>query len=370
MAPRKKQAKDAVTRPGVQVVEQKITTSYTAPPGFKPWASGTRLVSGESLTMAVSQWRVDTGSFTQSVEVRHNELFTLKPLVITEGAYKGRHVLMLQPVTITDYFRFMDLPPELRKMVYDLVLLEKSEKITIESYKPVGQPRRPVRQGFRYTGRNDHKGMTWDKTRGKWIGQLPSNLGVLRVSHQVCAETASIFYGHHDFYCSDLAAMELFLHMMGEMRQYLKHISISENPWKPSKAKPALSLLGDAKSLRTLSLPHTLYCTDKSRWDPNRMSLETVVKDCGPMLKALCKARKNDDTAVSVFDIIKLPESEVCWQCKYNKEHASYRCSNMACGYPCAEQEEHHKAFAPKLRAAIANQLGITRFLEDGPVGE
>ncbi|TKA63477.1 hypothetical protein B0A55_10615 [Friedmanniomyces simplex] len=248
-----------------QFVEAKLATSSTASPGFKLWASGTKLFSGESLTKAVSQWRVNTGSLTQSVEVRHIELFTLKPLVITEGAYKGRHVLMLQPVTITDYFRFMDLPPELRKMVYDLVLLEKSEKITIESYKPVGQPRRPVRQGFRYTGRNDHRGMTWDKTRGKWIGQLPSNLGVLR---------------------------------------------------------------------------------------------------------ALYKARKNDDTAVSVFDIIKLPESEVCRQCKYNKEHASYRCRNMACGYPCAEQEEHYKAFAPKLRAAIANQLGITRFLADGSVGE
>ena len=62
-------------------VQEKKPTDATDSPGFKPSNfSKTKLVSGESLEKHISQWRVDTTSFTQSIEVHHNEQFTLKPV--------------------------------------------------------------------------------------------------------------------------------------------------------------------------------------------------------------------------------------------------------------------------------------------------
>ncbi|KAK4900248.1 hypothetical protein LTR27_002472 [Elasticomyces elasticus] len=337
------------------------------PPTFKPWKTDTKLASGGSLKQ-VSQWRVDTTSYSQTVEVHHNDQFTLKPLIITDGEYKGRQVLMLMPVTITDYFPFMDLPPELRKMVYELVLLdEKSKKITIDSYKPIGQLRRPVQQGFRWTHRNGpHHGLTWDKAKGKWLGQKRSNLGVMRVSHQMREETAPFVYGLQNFHCLDMSAMEVFFETIGDMRGYLKHLSLDTYGYKPSKSHTIFRLLRDAKSLRSITISHDMLCDDKRTYHHGkRTTVEGLVGEAAPMLKALHNSREDDKTAVSVFDIIKIERSKICFQCEKFKDKPSYKCSNMACGYSCSEIEKHHSDFKARLRAAIAKALGITLVVEE-----
>ncbi|KAK3616387.1 hypothetical protein LTR56_025988 [Elasticomyces elasticus] len=329
------------TKANAKAVVAKDVPSSSSAVSFEPWKTDTKLASGGSLAKHVSRWRVDTTSYSRTVEVHHNEQFTLKPLTITDGEYKGRQVLMLMPVKITEYFPFMDLPPELRKMVYELVLLdEKTKQITIDSYKPPGLPRRAVQSGFRSSRRGGpHHGLTWDKAKGKWLGQKPTNMGLLRVSHQVRHETAPFVYGLQTFHCLDMSAMEIFLQTIGsDMRGYLKHLPFNEYGYKPGKEYPIFRLLRDAKSLRRMTFPHDLICTDKKTWHfGKRISLESLVHAAAPMLKALHETREDDDAAVPVFDIIELEKPRICYQCQKHKDTPTYKCSDMTCGYKCSD---------------------------------
>ena len=147
---------------------------------------------------------------------------------------------MLEPVENTDYFRFMDLPPELRKMVYDLVLLEKTEKVYLTAYKAKARARRPVKPGFRDHSeryRRKYEGITWDKDNGKWIGVEPSALSLLRVSKDLLAETAPIVYGDHTFNFGDMGVMECFLSHVGNMRQYLRSLELSGHSYFVTKCR-------------------------------------------------------------------------------------------------------------------------------------
>ncbi|KAK3651157.1 hypothetical protein LTR56_005921 [Elasticomyces elasticus] len=354
------------TKANAKAALAKNVPSSSSALSFELWKTDTRLASGGDLKQ-ISQWRVDTTSYSQTVEVHHNEQFTLKPLTITDGEYKGRQVLMLMPVKITEYFPFMELPPELRQMVYEIVLLEeKSKEITIDSYKPKGLPRRPVQSGFRSTSRSSpHHGLTWDKSRGKWIGQQPSNMGLLRVSHQLRRETAPVVYGLQTFHCLGMSPMEVFLDTIGDMRKYLKHLPIQEYAYKPGKERLIFSLLRDAKSLRSIAYPHGLLCGDKRAYQyGNRSSVEGLMREAAPMLKALHESREHDVTAVSVLDIIKLGRPRLCYQCERNMDKPNYKCANMSCGYPCSEIEKHHTDFETRLRAGIATEVGITMVVD------
>ncbi|KAK5720508.1 hypothetical protein LTR17_014909 [Elasticomyces elasticus] len=350
------------TKANAKAVVAKDVSSSSSASKFKPWKTDTKLASGGDLKQA-SQWRVDTTSYSQTVEVHHNEQFTLKPLIISEGEYKGRQVLMLMPVKITEYFPFMELPPELRQMVYEIVLLEEnSRNIDIDSYKPSGLSRRPVQSGFRSTSRDGpHHGLTWDKSRGKWMGQPPSNMGLLRVSHQVRRETAPVVYGLQTFHCHGMSPMEVFLETIGDMRGYLKHLPIKEYGYKLGKQRSIFSLLRDARSLRSITYPHNLLCAGKQEqmYYEHLLTVEDLAREAAPMLRALHESREDDDTAVPICELIQVEKPHLCFSCRHMKDTSTYKCMNMACEYPCGEAEQHHIDINARLRAAIAKELGF-----------
>ncbi|KAK5728924.1 hypothetical protein LTR15_002065 [Elasticomyces elasticus] len=347
-------------------------------PIFKPWNSGTNLHSGGDLTEDISQWRVDTTTYSQSVEIHHNEQFTLEPLVITHGPYKGRHILMLQPVEITDYFRFMDLPPELRKMVYGFMLLERppqrhfyaSKKNEAGSstprpahprsssrrctYKSASRDRRPVRSGFNWHEKSAKRaGIAWDNYRGKVIGQEPSALALLRVSKQLLQESAPIIYGEHRFYFPDMGVMECFLSTIGGMRHFLKHLKVEG--YMSTKCRPAFKLLKDAKNLRTIEMSHEAVC-DRKRSPGDQPIGTKFISEILPMLKGQHELHVNGDREATILNISASPKPQACYSCSWD---SSPPCRGADCGVPCAELERHSTELIATFKTLVAEAVGL-----------
>lgn len=145
----------------------------------------------------MSKYDTRSKDFYQIINVRHQDAFTLRPLFIKHGPLKGKHVLVLER---PQPFRFLDLPPELRMMIYSF-LFEEPEPITIIRFKTRGLPRRLVMSSFMEVEK--HRGLEWDAKSGTWINQPPSKLALLAVSKQVLQvrkqlTTAFLKYSHTD----------------------------------------------------------------------------------------------------------------------------------------------------------------------------
>lgn len=270
---------------------------------------------------------------------------------------------MLEPVPLTGGFHFLDLPPELRKMVYGLLLIESDRKITMYTHKPVGQPRRPVRDSFRSNRR--HKGLQWDKITGKWLASLPSTSGVLCINKQIYSETVPIAYGANKFEFSKVLDLEVFLTAIGRMRKYLRHVSLDDRHFLRSKVRSIMSQLLESKSLRSITFNHLMFC-DRSTWSAwsrhrNTTTMESFVDLCQPFLVRAHKKRKKDDEAVDVQDLFQIKPSSKCYWCSASEQDGKEReCFNLRCSdKPCREKDAHDAELATKVRTLLATAVGV-----------
>jgi len=159
-------------------IETDGASQSTGRPYFEPWEAATNPNSGGPIT-EMSKYDTKSKDFFQIIDVRHQDAFTLRPLFINNGPLKGKHVLVLEP---PQPFRFLDLPPEIRTMIYGF-LFEENEPISIIRFKIRGMPRRLVISSFMEVEK--HRGLQWDAKVGTWINQPPSKLALLAVSKQL-----------------------------------------------------------------------------------------------------------------------------------------------------------------------------------------
>ena len=120
-----------------------------------------------------------SAKYGQVLTTKRQHGFSLKPVVLTEGIYKGKRVLLVEE---EKPFRFFDLPPELRNRVYDLVLDEPNGEIEMSSYKPRRKDRHPVRRDW-FRRRNDFG--TRDVVTEKLRGPRSSAMTILQVCKQM-----------------------------------------------------------------------------------------------------------------------------------------------------------------------------------------
>ncbi|KAK5708636.1 hypothetical protein LTR17_020526 [Elasticomyces elasticus] len=125
---------------------------------YKTWQDDAIALSTSTLD-DMSRYDPKTRVFQHTVRIEHPEAFTLRPVVPLSGAYMHRKILVLEPYT--KIFRFMDLPPELRVVVYEMVLSEPNP-ISMTTYKF-----RPVRETF--PNQALYQDLKWDPSLGKWI---------------------------------------------------------------------------------------------------------------------------------------------------------------------------------------------------------
>ncbi|KAK5729100.1 hypothetical protein LTR15_002241 [Elasticomyces elasticus] len=181
---------------------------------YKTWQDDAVALSTTTLN-DMSRYDPKTQVFQHTVRIEHPEAFTLRPVVPLSGAYMHRKILVLEPYT--KIFRFMDLPPELRVAVYE-ILLSEPNPISMTTYKF-----RPVRETF--PNQALYQDLKWDPSLGKWTDQLPSSASLLRVNRQMNAEIAPLLYGHKTtFNFNRMQDLRLFLSSINTMRQHLRSI--------------------------------------------------------------------------------------------------------------------------------------------------
>ncbi|KAK3669315.1 hypothetical protein LTR78_010814 [Recurvomyces mirabilis] len=328
---------------------------------FEAWHTSSKLPSGGTLSETESQWNVSARGFTQTLEVNHSEAFTLKPLLISEGKLKGQHVLLLAPVKVAQHFPFMELPPELRKMVYDL-LLDGSSTIHITTHKPAHERKRAVMASFRDKAR--HKDMKWDSTNGKWVGQMPSELSIMGVNKQLHGEVASAIYGDRTFRLNFYADAHIFLETVNRMRAYLQRIILATcGSTARCKLLPVLEHLLHTASLRSLRIDHEAFCSYLWNWNSRNGSFSNVqgmVESCAPVLKRLADLRNNDRLAMKAHKLIQVGPTEICRFCRDGSEdcrglscHPDHRENRIKCAHKEKHEDDVEAAFGMALRAAL-----------------
>ncbi|KAK5121642.1 hypothetical protein LTR85_004814 [Meristemomyces frigidus] len=313
------------------------TALSSIPRGYRRWGGSTKLAVGGKLTQMSSFDRGES-KFCHTVSILDTDAFTLRPLIIAHGALKGRRALVLEPVTT--HFRFMDLPPELRQMVYDLLLTEH-EGVEVSAYRIDTMPRKLCRASFRARYRSEK--VKWVNFIDSTVGDPPSSLSsLLTLNKQVQQEAGTSFYGNNSFKFTSLTDMKFFLESVGDMRRSLRYMSLDTDGYTLSKARATFDLLKEAAGLRTFA---------------------RFVNDCTKLLKTLHQALEAGDGTAKVTDIIKI-HGDVDWpKCRACKDFTSANSLQCArarvCQVRCNELQAHCDKLVADVRALVMKAVGI-----------
>ena len=278
----------------------------------------------------------------------------------------------------TGFFRFMDLPPEIRTMIYTYLFKGDSE-LWINTYKPVNQLRRPQLRRTRVEYIANPKGGSMAK--GVKDTSLPDGLTLLRVSRHMLREAASVLYGNNHFHVHGLSDLKIFLDTIGTMRHYLRYLHIGKNGWWRSKARTAFHPLKDVAELRILSFDHgdvdvdtsvTGYWTSRYTTSP-----AGLVYQLSPLLASLKKLHAAKGNASAVLELIKI-DWDKCGRCKEAASQFAVddKCigsaasvwTNNGCKVKCKDAAEHCKEVENTIRTKVAELLDIK--LEKNKKGE
>lgn len=264
---------------------------------------------------------------------------------------------MLEPTA--GGFRLMDLPPEIRNLIYSFMVEADDCKVRITTSKKVHEPRRPALGGGK-----------WDAGSKRRVAPSALYSTILRTSKQVLREAAPILYGTNHFSFNGFGTLQIFLDRIGSMRKYLRFIRMDTSGFQRSKVRTSLNMLKDATDLRMLSFDHENLCLDKVPYYFHKVTLTTFTYFVRPFLKALHRARLGSNNEMSVLDVIKIewercikckesaPDFPVDVECRRTNTRPSFWANNE-CHVVCKDLEAHCKEVEQKCRKAFAKELNI-----------
>lgn len=245
---------------------------------------------------------------------------------MTKGPYAGLHVLVLQPEPDeNEKFPFLDLPAEIRNMIYSLVLERPGCHIWLSC---------------------KHSGVIstrWYCPKGRYMSSHdePYSTGLMRVNKQISIESTPYLFSRHTFEFSDSTMMQRFLEYLGPKRTE-SLVSVLVNQQYAVSAKQAYNLLSPAVSLTKLEIHSTYsyhygYYHTVSDWSPVLLPLFQSLHSAG---------RSRDD----IFDIIDIPGA-VKGDCQ---KHGSYK---NGVNKDCEKAVTAYDDFYKKLRADMEKGL-------------
>ncbi|KAI5368373.1 hypothetical protein Slin14017_G034090 [Septoria linicola] len=315
--------------------------------GFAPWDTATRLRYGLDVAQ-MPTFDPDTGNFSHGVKIQHPDAFELTPFTITDGPLKGSHALILKP--FINSFRFLDLPAEIRNMVYQ-ELYSYSEAVVLSKVKPRDSKARAVSLRRNYGAEKrtlyGRENARYDYEKRQWVEMPPSTLNLILACRLVREEASAILYGQNSFRFDDFTTGLLFLDGLGNSRQHLRKVEFGQRAYKKSKARSVFHKLKDAKGLRSITIDSS-YAHTQGWQSDSSLTAEMIANGCKTLLSKLHKSRGNNSGLPGVADIIHLTWSK-CY-------HA--HSSGSSCPF-CVEREASCSAKSVELRKLVAAQVGI-----------
>ncbi|KAK4542384.1 hypothetical protein LTR36_006841 [Oleoguttula mirabilis] len=206
--------------------------------------------------------------------------------------------------TATGSFRFLELPAEIRNMIYSLLL---------EAQKPIEMQRiiSGVSRSF----------ITRPPTYNTSVEHYRTHLhvGILQTNQQIHAEATPILYSlntlNFGLSYSEARNLHAFLQHIGSSRQHVRHLALCRIR-SNTELRAALHLLKEARALETVKLGCYLpehFDTNSSRKRSRYFNPQKNIQVLLPCLKSLQNARKasgKDGCAVEVFRLQDIPRRD------------------------------------------------------------
>lgn len=200
---------------------------------------------------------------------------------MTYGPYAGLHVLVLQPEPDEhEKFPFLDLPAEIRNMIYSLVLERPGYHIDLS-----GKQSGVIRTHWYKPG------------HGAWTNvNQPYSPSLIRVNKQISVESSSYLFSRHTFEFRDTTMMERFLEYIGSERTK-SLVSVRVNQLYGVSTRQALNLLSPAVSLTKLQIMSAHCYRYGYSHTPDWSSVLL------PLFQSLCSAGRSRDDILDMIDI-------------------------------------------------------------------
>lgn len=249
----------------------------------------------------------------------------------------------------------MDLPPELRQMVYDLalpcLLPAAGKTVKIQSYKAAHEPRIACRVG------RFGVDLSVSMQRRRPESKTNALAAFLTLNKQIAQEAGSYIYGTSIFEFYDLVAMGVFLENINHVnRAQLRYLGLRDCDYTASTARSALSSLQGATQLRhTAFHPGAVCCAQPLCGTASRDAF--LLDLCQTMLKL--RGDQQEET-VDIRDLfeVQVPESVPCDVCRCSR-HTRWceQGRHNKCSVRCADMAEHCKALNLRIRGRITKGL-------------
>ncbi|KAF2165058.1 hypothetical protein M409DRAFT_24444 [Zasmidium cellare ATCC 36951] len=166
----------------------------------------------------------------RTLTVKNDTNFRVCPITITEGPMKGYYALVLVP---TCGFRFLDLPTEIRYMIYELSIApgKTDLRLAIRENRDKKDPK-VVGVDYRFPAtkrwQEGRKFEKWIGQEGKWIKpDERATMSLLLVNKQVSGEAFEVLYRSHTFHFVYPAALDQFLKLNGTSAKFLTSVELS-----------------------------------------------------------------------------------------------------------------------------------------------
>ncbi|KAK0261379.1 hypothetical protein B0A54_03549 [Friedmanniomyces endolithicus] len=325
-------------------------------PAVQAWEGGIRaMTSGDPCGLSKYHEKA-AKPWYHTIRVQHDDAFIIRPVILREGPFKDRKVLVLEPFTRT--FRFLHLPPEIRTMVYELLLEVGTPTIDVTSHKPTSLPRRPCRTTFR--DKELHAPWEWDALTGKWIDQPPSSAtSLFRINKLIRRESASIWYSTHTFNFYTSKDMRLFLETVRTMRQYLRSLRLRYVHRDDGRTRRAIfRLLENAGDLRTIYLPHDLVC----RSNEPQLGVAELLSDSRGLLWTLRAAQRAGVQGIDPLNLFEVDQVPLmCDACARTPAQPGFCWTSRRdrCAVSCSGFRAHCTALTAQIRSEVARILGM-----------
>ncbi|MCJ1229789.1 hypothetical protein MMC12_006459 [Toensbergia leucococca] len=140
------------------------------------------------------------------------------------------------PVSSTSHFRFLDLPLEIREIIYSKLLIQGKVRVywlAKHRYRRTDTDQYSHRKSYRFW--NGHQRTTYAAQPAQ-PGNLSKGIDIMLVNHQIRDESIPVLYRRIGLFTDDLDAMSAFLvdrsdYALDNIRDLELHLQ--RLPWKP-----------------------------------------------------------------------------------------------------------------------------------------